>query len=70
MYTVIEGYSELVTENKQKARNLLEKNREIIKPLIKEFNGEWHKDTLSSFSSPEDTVNCALEIQQKLQDER
>ena len=69
MYTVIDGHTTLVSENKQKARLLLDKSRDIIKPLIKEFNGEWHKDTLSSFTSTVDAVNCALEIQRKLKDD-
>ena len=51
MFTLIDGYTALLSEDKQKAHQLLEKSREIIKPLIKECNGEWHKDTLSSFSS-------------------
>jgi len=51
MYTVIDGYSKLLSEDKPKAHSLLVKSRDIIKPLVKEFNGEWHKDTLSSFSS-------------------
>ncbi len=68
MFTVIDGYTALVSEDKQKAHSLLEKSRDIIKPLVKEFNGEWHKDTLSSFSGSVDAVNCALEIQTKLKD--
>ena len=69
MYTVNDGYTVLVSEDKQKARQLLEKNRDIIKPLIKEFNGEWHKDTLSSFPNPSDAVHCALEIQKTLKND-
>ncbi|MFC1528690.1 tetratricopeptide repeat protein [Candidatus Latescibacterota bacterium] len=69
MFTVIDRYPALVTEDKQKARRLIEKARDIIKPLIKQYNGEWHKDTLSSFSSPGDAVNCALEIQKTLKDD-
>ncbi|MFC1528692.1 adenylate/guanylate cyclase domain-containing protein [Candidatus Latescibacterota bacterium] len=69
MYTVIDGYTTLLAEDKQKARMLIEKARDIIKPLINQYNGEWHKDTLSSFSSPVDAVNCALEIQKKLKND-
>ena len=69
MYTVIDGYTVLLSEDKQKAHQLLNKSRDVIKPLVNQFNGEWHKDTLSSFSSPVDTVNCALEIQRKMQDD-
>ncbi|MFC1528691.1 hypothetical protein ACFL5B_02150 [Candidatus Latescibacterota bacterium] len=69
MFTVIDGYTELVSDDKQKARQLLDKSRDIIKPLVKKYKGEWHKDTLSSFSSPFDAVNCAMEIQCKLKDD-
>ena len=69
MYTVIDGYSTLLSEDKQKALLRLEKARNIIKPLVDKNNGEWHKETLSSFSNPADAVNCALEIQKKLKNE-
>ncbi|MFC1528693.1 hypothetical protein ACFL5B_02160 [Candidatus Latescibacterota bacterium] len=69
MYTVIDGYADLVLEDKQKAHSILDKSRDIIKPLVKQFNGEWHKDTLSSFGNPVEAVNCAQEIQRKLKDE-
>ena len=69
MYTVIDGYSTLLSKNKQKARSLLEKARAIIKPLVDQHNGEWHKDTLSSFPNPIDALNCALKIQKKLKNE-
>ena len=68
MYTVIDDYTALVSEDKQKVRQILDKIRDIINPLVKEFNGEWHKDTLSSFGSPVDAVNCALEIQRIIKD--
>lgn len=69
MYTVIDGYSDLLSEDKQKAHSLLERARKIIKPLVDHHNGEWHKDTLSSFPNPADAVNCAVQIQRKLKHE-
>ena len=73
MFTDIVGYTALMAKDEQKALRILHKNRDIQKPLIKKYNGEWLKEmgdgTLSSFSSVVDAVNCALEIQHSLKDD-
>jgi len=73
MFTDIVGYTSLMSKNEQKAFQILQKNRDIQKPLIKKFNGELLKEmgdgTLSSFGSVIDAVNCALDIQNSLIDE-
>jgi len=70
LFTDIVGYNVLKAQDEQKAEQLLEKNRYILKPLIKQYNGTWIKETvdctISSFKSPIDAVNCALEIQRIL----
>ncbi len=70
MFTDIVGYTALMGEDEPKALQLLQKNREILKPIIKQFHGEWLKEigdgTLSCFASAVDAVNCALEIQSVL----
>jgi len=70
LFTDIVGYNVLKEQNEQKAEQLLEKNRYILKPLIKNYNGTWIKETvdctISRFKSSIDAVNCALEIQRIL----
>jgi class 3 adenylate cyclase len=73
MFTDIVGYTALMGEDEAKALQLLQHNRELLKPIIKQFHGEWLKEigdgTLSSFRSAVEAVNCALAIQQILQDD-
>ena len=67
MFTDIAGYTALMSQDEEKALQLLQKNRALLKPIIEEFRGEWLKEigdgTLSSFASAVDAVNCALQIQ-------
>ncbi len=44
MFTDIVGYTALMGEDEPKALQLLQKNREILKPIIKQFHGEWLKE--------------------------
>jgi TolB-like protein len=73
MFTDIVGYTALMGEDEQKALQLLEKNRTLLKPIVEQFRGEWLKEigdgTLSCFHSAVDAVNCALAIQQVLKDD-
>ncbi len=41
MFTDIVGYTALMSKDEQKALRILHKNRDIQKPLVAEFNGEW-----------------------------
>jgi len=70
LFTDIVGYNALKEQDEEKASHLLEKNRYILKPLIKQYNGTWIKETvdctISRFKSTIDAVNCALEIQRIL----
>ena len=73
MFTDIVGYTAQMGENEHQALQLLKKNREFQKPLIQEHKGQWLKEmgdgTLSAFGSAVEAVNCALEIQQALNDD-
>jgi TolB-like protein/predicted negative regulator of RcsB-dependent stress response len=54
--------------DEQKAFELLDKNRQIQKPIIEEYNGKWIKElgdgVLASFTTVSDAVNAAIKIQQ------
>lgn len=73
MFTDIVGYTALMGEDEQGAFTLLEKSRQIQKPLIESFNGLWLKElgdgVLASFPSASDAVYCARAIQQACRDE-
>jgi class 3 adenylate cyclase/TolB-like protein len=66
MFTDIVGYTALMGENEPKALRLLEKNRDIQKPLIKMYHGQFLKEMgdgiLASFNSVSDAVHCAQQI--------
>lgn len=67
MFTDIVGYTALMGEDENKAFDLLNKNRELQKPLIESFKGKWIKElgdgVLASFSTVTDAVMCASKIQ-------
>ena len=68
MFTDIVGYTALMGNNEQKAFALLSKNREIQKPLIEQYNGQWIKElgdgVMASFNTASDAVNAAMKIQE------
>lgn len=68
MFTDIVGYTALMGEDEQQAFALLQKNRQIQKPLIESYNGQWIKEmgdgVLASFPSASDAVSCAHAIRQ------
>ena len=68
MFTDIVGYTALMGKDEKKAFELLRKNREIQKPLIKRYNGIWIKElgdgVLASFHTVTDAVFCAAAIHQ------
>ena len=68
MFTDIVGYTALMGNDEQKAFELLKRNREIQKPLIKRYNGAWIKElgdgVLASFHTVTDAVFCAASIHQ------
>ncbi len=44
MFTDIVGYTALMAKDEHKALGILHRHRDILKPLISEFNGEWLKE--------------------------
>jgi len=68
MFTDIVGYTALMGSDEKKAFELLHKNRNIQKPIIKKYRGKWLKEMgdgiLASFHTASDAVRCTGEIQQ------
>src|SRR5258705_9294761 len=68
MFTDIVGYTALMGKDEQKAFELLNKNRQIQKPIIEQYNGRWIKElgdgVLASFNTVSDAVNAAIKIQE------
>jgi TolB-like protein/Tfp pilus assembly protein PilF len=67
MFTDIVGYTALMGRDEDKAFQILRKNRNIQRPIIKKYRGEWLKEMgdgiLASFTTASDAVRCAGEIQ-------
>ena len=67
MFTDIVGYTALMGKDEQKAFELLNKNRQIQKPIIEQYNGRWIKElgdgVMASFNTVSDAVNAAIKIQ-------
>ena len=66
-FTDIVGYTALMGSDEDKAFQLLHKNRNLQRPIIKKYRGEWLKEMgdgiLASFHTASDAVRCAGEIQ-------
>src|SRR5215218_4378914 len=69
MFTDIVGYTALMGKDEHSAFDILHKNRQLQKPLIKQFNGRWIKElgdgVLASFPTASEAVLCASEIQKQ-----
>ena len=70
VFTDICGFTELMSRDETKAMALLEQQRALLKPIIRNFNGEWLKEigdgVLIAFPSPVKAVTCSLVIQRIL----
>lgn len=70
MFTDIVGYTALMGADEENAFEILQKNRQIQKPIIQQFNGRWIKElgdgVLASFSNVTEAVLCAGSIQQAI----
>ena len=72
MFTDIVGYSSIMSQNEEEALELVQKNRAIQKPLIKQYNGTWLKEmgdgVLAMFQTAYDSQECALAIQKSVRE--
>ncbi|MEM6630299.1 MAG: adenylate/guanylate cyclase domain-containing protein [Bacteroidota bacterium] len=73
MFTDIAGYTAMMQEDEARALTARERHREVFKRTHAAFNGkilQYYGDgTLSIFDSAIDAANCAVAIQQELQEE-
>ena len=69
MFTDIAGYTALSSIDETKALKLLDKQDEILTPIIEEFNGTLHKEMgdglLLTFPSVTEAINCGIKIQKE-----
>jgi len=70
VFTDIVGFTKISAEDEQKALDIIQKQNEIIKPIVEKHNGEWLKEIgdglLFSFDSSLEAVRCSIEIQEIL----
>ena len=69
VFTDIVGFTNLTAKNQQKARDLLDIQRDLLKPLVKSYGGKWVKEMgdglILTFDTVNNAVECCLSIQNK-----
>ena len=72
VFTDIVGFTKLSSENEPVALQILETQRELLKPIVESHNGEWLKEIgdglLLSFGTIHDAVDCSIAIQNAVKD--
>ena len=70
MFTDIVGYTALMARDEEAARRARDRHTAIVRPLVEQHHGDFVESTgdesLSSFPSALDAVNCALAIHEAL----
>ena len=73
VFTDVVGYTRQMEQDEQRTMQLLQKQRDIVFPIVKSYDGEIIKELgdglLMMFSSAFNAVRCAIEIQTRLKDE-
>ena len=68
VFTDIVGFTELSAKNEPAALALLNKQRDILKPIVKEYGGDWLKEIgdglLLTFNTNREAVLCSIAIQE------
>ncbi len=66
MFTDIVGYTALMAESEEKGLRARERHRALVRPLVARYHGESIEargdESLSTFPTALDAVNCALAI--------
>ena len=72
VFTDMADFTTISAQDEQKALDLIQKQNEIIKPIVEKHNGEWLKEIgdglLFSFDSSLEAVRCSINIQETLKD--
>ena len=72
VFTDMADFTKISAQDEHKALDLIQKQNEIIKPIVKKHNGEWLKEIgdglLFSFDSSLEAVRCSIKIQETLKD--
>jgi len=72
VFTDMADFTSLSAKDEQKAVELIQKQNEIIKPIVEKHNGEWLKEIgdglLFSFDSSIEAVSCSIQIQKTLKE--
>ena len=67
MFTDIVGYTALMAESEERGLRARERHRALVRPLVERYHGEWIEargdESLSTFPTALDAVNCALAIE-------
>ena len=73
MFTDIVGYTELSSNDEEKAYNLIKKKRELLQPLIENHSGKLIKEigdgTLTRYFNTNDAIDCANNFQSQTDEE-
>jgi class 3 adenylate cyclase/tetratricopeptide (TPR) repeat protein len=69
MFTDIAGYTAKMSENEDKAFDLIQKKRELLLPLIEQYEGKLIKEmgdgTLTRYFKADNAIDCASTFQSK-----
>ena len=72
VFTDMADFTTISAQDENKALDLIQKQNDIIKPIVEKHNGEWLKELgdglLLSFDSSLEAVRCSIEIQEILKD--
>ena len=72
MFTDIAGYTALSSKDENRALELLDKQEQILTPIIEEFNGTLHNrigdGLLFTFQTVTDAIKCGIKIQKGTKD--
>jgi TolB-like protein/class 3 adenylate cyclase/tetratricopeptide (TPR) repeat protein len=68
VFTDIVGYTALMAKSESAGVRLRDRHRRLARSLVEQYGGTWHEErgdeSLSTFASALDAVNCALSIQE------
>ena len=74
MFTDMVGYTSLMQSDEEQARKLVQKQRDLLKPLVEKHDGtvlQYVGDgTFCMFNSAIEAVNAAMEIQRSISSEK